>query len=196
MRHRFAALLLMGLGCLLGVVAGYAQGEPEVQYLDDQEVSSERLVEILGVTMRGVGRPTDITPECSVFLENTRGVRPVTDIAAFKILFAFDSAELRPEDARKLNELGEALKSDSLDWSCFRIEGHTDDVGTEAYNQSLSVRRAQAVVSYLTQHFEIEAERLIATGYGESSPFTANTTPEGRSENRRVQIANLGPGPE
>ena len=73
------------------------------------------------------------------------------------------------------------------------IEGHTDSVGSEAYNQKLSQRRAQAVVKYLVDKFGIKAERLSAKGYGESKPIADNATEAGRQKNRRV-VANIDCG--
>ena len=70
------------------------------------------------------------------------------------------------------------------------IDGHTDSVGSEAYNQRLSQARAQAVVEYLVKH-GISIDRLVAKGFGESKPVAPNTTPEGRAKNRRVEFRIL-----
>ena len=70
------------------------------------------------------------------------------------------------------------------------IDGHTDSVGSEAYNQRLSQARAQAVVEYLVKH-GISRDRLVAKGFGESKPVAPNTTPEGRAKNRRVEFKIL-----
>ena len=67
------------------------------------------------------------------------------------------------------------------------ILGHTDNVGTDAYNQKLSEKRAQAVVDYLVEK-GIDLNRIPAKGFGESHPVTGNDTPEGRQLNRRVEI--------
>ena len=67
------------------------------------------------------------------------------------------------------------------------IVGHTDSTGTEAYNQALSVRRAQAVRAYLIAA-GIDAARLTASGKGESSPIASNDTRDGRAKNRRVEF--------
>ncbi len=83
-----------------------------------------------------------------------------------------------------LGELAKFLKRfDQVDVS---IDGHTDSVGAETYNQQLSQRRAQAVVDMLVNTYGIEASRLKAVGYGESQPVASNDTAEGRAENRRV----------
>jgi OmpA-OmpF porin, OOP family len=67
------------------------------------------------------------------------------------------------------------------------IEGHTDNVGNDAYNQKLSEERAQSVRQYLIDKFGIDGTRLKAVGYGESKPIAGNDTEEGRMKNRRVQ---------
>ena len=69
------------------------------------------------------------------------------------------------------------------------IEGHTDNVGGLAYNEKLSLRRADAVKKYLAEKFGIEASRLNAKGYGPIRPIESNATKEGRQKNRRVEAA-------
>ncbi len=68
------------------------------------------------------------------------------------------------------------------------VEGHTDSVGSDAYNQKLSQRRANAVKDYLVKKGGISASRLTTVGYGESKPVTSNATAEGRAKNRRVEL--------
>jgi outer membrane protein OmpA-like peptidoglycan-associated protein len=72
------------------------------------------------------------------------------------------------------------------------IEGHTDSIGTEAYNQGLSERRAAAVKNYLVKQGVPDGSRMTTVGYGESRPIADNKTPEGRFQNRRVEILILG----
>jgi OOP family OmpA-OmpF porin len=67
------------------------------------------------------------------------------------------------------------------------VEGHTDSVGSDAYNQRLSERRAQAVKDYLV-HQGIDAGRITTTGYGESKPVASNATEAGRAQNRRAEV--------
>ena len=74
----------------------------------------------------------------------------------------------------------------------FEIAGHTDGVGDEQYNASLSDRRAQAVVEYLSSSFGISHERLLGRGYGET--YLADPDQPDDPENRRVEVLNLGSG--
>jgi OOP family OmpA-OmpF porin len=69
------------------------------------------------------------------------------------------------------------------------IDGHTDSTGAAAYNQKLSVQRAQAVVNRLVERFDIPASRVTARGFGEDKPVADNKTAEGRAQNRRVEVA-------
>jgi outer membrane protein OmpA-like peptidoglycan-associated protein len=76
------------------------------------------------------------------------------------------------------------------------VYGHTDSVGTDAYNQGLSERRASSVGQYLTSH-QVNATRVMTMGFGKTKPTAGNETPEGRQQNRRVELelAPLTPAP-
>jgi OmpA-OmpF porin, OOP family len=109
-----------------------------------------------------------------------------------KVLFVPGSSEIRPESYPDLDKLGQVLSSPQFREHRILIEGHTDSIGSEHYNQRLSARRAESVRHYLVNKFAIAPERLIAKGYGASNPIADNSTPEGRERNRRVEIVNLG----
>ncbi|MEQ9010927.1 OmpA family protein [Algiphilus sp.] len=99
--------------------------------------------------------------------------------------FEFDSSRLKPESRSILNQAAEVLNAYpnvSVD-----VEGHTDSVGTDAYNLGLSERRANAVKAYLTQQ-GISPQRMTAVGYGETVPIDTNETEDGRANNRRVEF--------
>lgn len=117
---------------------------------------------------------------------------PAAPSVNLTVQFASGSAELTPAAVRTLTELGRALSSATLGSYRFRIEGHTDTVGTPESNKTLSEHRAQAVVTFLASRFGIEASRLDAVGMGEDGLLVQ--TPAGASEprNRRVQVINLG----
>jgi outer membrane protein OmpA-like peptidoglycan-associated protein len=103
--------------------------------------------------------------------------------------FDFDSDEVRPDAAVILDEAA-TLLADALRECPTRsvsVEGHTDATGDAAYNQSLSERRANAVLGYLADK-GVDASRLSAKGFGESSPIAPNETREGRALNRRVEL--------
>ena len=101
-------------------------------------------------------------------------------------LFDFDKSVLRPEAERELDQLATDLDRVS-DIRGIRITGHTDSVGTEAYNQSLSERRANAVRDYLVGQ-DVAADLITTRGMGESQPVADNDTAAGRQKNRRVEV--------
>ena len=99
--------------------------------------------------------------------------------------FAYDSAALTSGATSKLNE-GVAMLKANADIKVM-IEGHTDSRGSDEYNMSLSQRRAESVVNFLTSN-GIAASRLSSAGRGEGSPVASNDTDEGRAQNRRVDF--------
>jgi outer membrane protein OmpA-like peptidoglycan-associated protein len=114
--------------------------------------------------------------------------RPSLDLS---VQFQSGSANLTPAAIHTLDRLGKALASPQLADDRFRIEGHTDTVGTRETNKPLSQHRAEAVAAYLESTFGIAASRLEAVGVGEDDLLisTPDQTPEPR--NRRVHIVNL-----
>jgi OOP family OmpA-OmpF porin len=103
--------------------------------------------------------------------------------------FDFDKAVLKPEGKAKLDDLVGKVKGINLE--VIIAVGHTDSVGTDAYNQKLSVRRAEAVKAYLVSK-GIEKNRVYTEGKGEKQPVADNKTAEGRAKNRRVEIEVVG----
>jgi outer membrane protein OmpA-like peptidoglycan-associated protein len=101
------------------------------------------------------------------------------------VLFATGQWTLLPIAQEKLNQVAAALREQTE--QTITIEGYTDSVGADDQNQQLSLRRAQAVRDYLVAQ-GVPAERVQAVGRGEASPVTSNNTPEGRANNRRVEI--------
>jgi outer membrane protein OmpA-like peptidoglycan-associated protein len=105
------------------------------------------------------------------------------------VRFSFDQASIPPEAAREINSL--VAKAKSLDRAVyFEIEGHTDNIGSEEYNFQLGEKRALAVRDYISKQ-GIPLHALNTISFGESQPIADNSTPEGRSQNRRVVIRVL-----
>lgn len=101
------------------------------------------------------------------------------------ITFATDSSDLSPAFFDVLNSVGKVLGE--YDKTVVEVAGHTDNTGTDSYNQSLSERRAASVATYL-QGRNVMAQRLITVGMGEARPVADNSTADGRQANRRVEI--------
>ncbi|MBP7957872.1 MAG: OmpA family protein [Ottowia sp.] len=120
---------------------------------------------------------------------------PAPAVAAQKVTYAadaffdFDKSVLKPEGRAKLDDLVSKIQGINLE--VIIAVGHTDSVGSDAYNQKLSVRRAEAVKAYLISK-GIERNRIYTEGKGEKQPVADNRTAEGRAKNRRVEVEVVG----
>ncbi len=127
------------------------------------------------------------------FAEGGKTLREQLDetgrIITHGILFDSGSDRIRGESYKTLADIGRLLADDpELRLS---IEGHTDNDGAEDYNLDLSRRRAEAVRSYLMETYEVSGDRLESKGWGETKPIDTNATPEGKANNRRVELVKL-----
>ncbi len=153
------------LGAIIGAVIGGAAGAYIGNYMDKQAAEIEQDIE--GAKVERVGE----------------GIRITFDSG---ILFDIDKSELKPTSKENITKLAATLKK-YADTNIL-IEGHTDATGSEEYNLELSKRRAQSVSSFL-ESLQVSASRFTITGYGELQPLADNGTEEGRTTNRRVEIA-------
>ena len=124
-----------------------------------------------------------------------RGLKVVADTelvpkAGALINFDFDSSEIRPDSYKLLDEFGKALNG-GLSSASFIIAGHTDQIGTEKYNQALSESRAKSVKKYLIIHHQVDSNRITIKGFGETKPIEPNKTDEGQFKNRRVEFIRI-----
>lgn len=153
------------VGAILGAAIGGAAGAYIGNYMDKQAEEMERDLE--GAKIERVGEGIKVTFDSG-------------------ILFDVDKASLRPAAEMNLEKLANILNkyadTDIL------VEGHTDATGPEEYNLTLSQKRSQSVANYLAG-LQVDATRFTIMGYGESQPIASNETPEGRQENRRVELA-------
>jgi len=117
--------------------------------------------------------------------------KPVSEKVTFAAdaFFDFDKSVLKPEAKAKLDDL--VGKTSAVALEVIIAVGHTDAVGTDGYNQQLSVRRSEAVKAYLVGK-GIEKNRVYTEGKGEKQPVADNKTTEGRAKNRRVEIEVVG----
>lgn len=102
------------------------------------------------------------------------------------VLFQFNSSKLNPAFAPRLDSLGRKIVT--IRFNNLLIAGHTDNVGSDAYNMQLSADRAATIKRYLVDKFKIDQSMIDTIGYGESLPRASNSTASGRQQNRRVEI--------
>jgi OOP family OmpA-OmpF porin len=114
----------------------------------------------------------------------------ITDIKVHNITFESDEPNIRRADHDRLNKLGQVLKDNPQ--ADVLIEGFTDATGPDDDNMHLSRRRAFRVMQYLMDEFQIPRERIIVHWYGKLNPIGDNATPEGRQQNRRVEVEVVG----
>lgn len=156
--RRKRALIGAGAGAIAGGSVGY--------YMDVQEAKLREQLKGTGVSVTRVG---------DNIVLNMPG----------NITFMTASADLNADFLRVLDSVGLVLKE--YDKTLIVIAGHTDSVGSDADNQALSQRRATSVGQYLAGR-NVSSERMVISGYGESRPIASNSTPDGRSQNRRVEL--------
>ncbi len=159
MERKKRALVGAGLGALAGAAVG--------NYMDRQEAKLRAELEKTGVSVTRIGNNITL---------NMPG----------NVTFKTDSSDLRPEFFEVLNSVSLVLKE--FDKTLLEVAGHTDNTGSEAYNQTLSEKRASTVAQYLTSK-GIRSDRIITVGAGETHPIASNYTPEGRQANRRVELS-------
>jgi outer membrane protein OmpA-like peptidoglycan-associated protein len=151
------------IGAGIGALAGAAVGN----YMDRQEAQ-------LRERMRGTGVTVTRTADNEITLEMPND-----------ITFDFNRADVKPQFAQTLQGVARNL----ADFSSTTVDvvGHTDSIGSDAYNLTLSQRRADAVASQLTA-YGVQPVRIVAVGKGEALPIAPNTTDAGRAQNRRVEV--------
>jgi len=188
-----ATILCGGLALAAASGTAWAQSTPKA----DDLVRSLAPTATTGTT-RGIHVVTPSTPNAAATTATAAGkpapaaTADTPPSASLSVLFATGSADLTPSAVKTLDVLGKALTDPRLAGSKFRIEGHTDTVGTPDSNKALSDARAKAVAAYLAKTFSIDAGKLEAVGMGEDGLLvkTGKGVPEAR--NRRVVVVNLG----
>lgn len=157
-------------GALIGAAVGGAAGGGYGYYADKQEAELRR-------SMQGTG------------VEVQRNGDDLKLIMPGNITFATNSADISGNFYAPLNNLANSFKQ--YEQNSIEIIGHTDNVGAQQYNYTLSQRRAQSVANYLTSQ-GVNGMRISTRGMGPDQPVASNATESGRSQNRRVEI-NLRP---
>jgi outer membrane protein OmpA-like peptidoglycan-associated protein len=201
--HRLTALGAITLGVALSMTAGLA--------LAGDTVSADQILNALqpkpltrGLSTGPQANPADKAKEMS-FVQTLRNRKTrslsldereeIAEIASNKpkidldIQFDYNSAEISRTSLASVQELGKALSDKRLKGSTFVVEGHTDAVGSDAYNQDLSERRADTIKRYLIDRYGIAGADLVAVGYGKTKPKDPNAPLD--PINRRVEVVNM-----
>jgi OOP family OmpA-OmpF porin len=209
LRNRIASLIVVSI--VAGATQVFAQGaNPSADQIIKSLTPSGDVSHTTtrGIRMAPQTTPADSGPPVTQAAPEARKLSARPAIAAGKpmtagrgdampainltVNFATGSAELTPQAIHTLDALGTALSSEVLSHYRFRVEGHTDTVGTPEANRALSERRAEAVVSYIESKFGVPAARLEPLGMGSDNPLIATGPQVPEPRNRRVQVVNLG----
>jgi outer membrane protein OmpA-like peptidoglycan-associated protein len=173
-------------GALIGAMAGGLLGS---QSSDDRVLKTAVGAGIGAIVGGAIGTTLD---QQAAELRGINGQFNVTNMGDYlvvnmpqDVLFAVDSASLRPDLASDIQSVAQNLLR--YPNSQIQIIGHTDNTGAAAYNQDLSQRRAGSVADVLLRN-GVPSQRVAAFGRGEDQPVASNLTPEGRAQNRRVEI--------
>ena len=201
---RSLSLSVLTIGAALSLTAGVALAGsdtvPAAQILNALKPKS---------ATRGLSAGTQVDPAASAkeasFLNTVRnrqsrslslGERQeIAEITAGKpkidleIHFDYNSADISKGSTEAVQELGNALSDASMKGSTFVLAGHTDAIGSEAYNQGLSERRADTIKKYLVEHYGLNGSDLVTVGYGKTRPKDPNAPMD--PTNRRVQVVNM-----
>ena len=116
-------------------------------------------------------------------VENLDNYKPVTETT---VLFGFDKYQLTRKDKQTLDDFASQLSSQKH--YIVQIEGYTDSTGPADYNYQLSQKRADAVIQYLAQKYQVPAHKIFLIGLGKDNPVAQNTSASGRAKNRRVDV--------
>jgi outer membrane protein OmpA-like peptidoglycan-associated protein len=202
--HRFSGLKVIALSAALSMTAGLA-------IADGKNVSSDQILNALQPKQltRGMSAGTRADPAVKAreisFIKTLRNRKTrslslgereeILAITSDKpkidldIQFDYNSDKITTTSMPSVQALGEALSDANLKGSTFVVAGHTDAIGSEAYNQDLSERRADTIKRYLTEKYGINGTDLVAVGYGKTKPKDPNAPMD--PINRRVQVVNM-----
>lgn len=211
----FRRIALSAIAAATLATFAHAQSQDVLQYRETDQVDPRDVARILGTpaqpgmkmrSIRLIENPARVNPEPAPALSpapanavrpqpsryaarNTETRSDATHVQAsalsLPVKFGFDSATILPQARPQLDAIAAGIRMLPSEQSV-TIEGHTDAIGAESYNQELSERRAEAVKEYLISVHGIEASRLNARGYGKNQPL--NERNPNSAENRRVQF--------
>ena len=175
------AIIGVGTGAAAGAVIGNRSGNTAVGAIIGAAVGGTAGT-LIGIYMDKQARELEQKVENAKVERIGEGIKITFDSG---LLFGFDSYQISSETRKNLDNMAEVLQD--YDETNILIEGHTDSVGEDAYNQNLSEKRAEAVATYLRVK-DVKRSRLVTKGYGESQPVASNADDSGQKQNRRVEV--------
>jgi len=186
----------LAAGLLLASTAALAHeaGTAGAGYLGDRQ--QHYVIDSSGNCVRTRDwKPEDMTIDCGAEPPKAEAPPPPPPAPVYetvhlsaKALFDFDKSVIKPEGREAIDAVDDKIMAKGATVVDIKVVGHTDSIGTEEYNQGLSERRAQAVTDYMVSK-GINPDLIHTSGMGESDPVASNDTPEGRAQNRRVDVS-------
>jgi len=177
-----------------GSAIAHEGGSANDSYVGDS--SNHNVMDSSGNCVRtGSWKKEDMTIECGAEPPKAAAAPPPPPPApvyesktiAAEALFDFNKSSLKPEGKAAIHDLDEDIKSKGAQVIDINVIGHTDSVGPEAYNETLSIKRATSVKEFMVSE-GVDAGIIDVSGEGERNPVASNDTKEGRAQNRRVEI--------
>ncbi|MDG1582060.1 OmpA family protein [Pseudomonas sp. GOM6] len=166
----------------------YARAGVEAQYNIDQGDTEWAPSVGIGFNFGGGSKPAPVVEPAPIVEEVPPTPEPVETVRVeLDVKFDFDKSKVKEESYSDIQNLADFMNQ--YPQTTTTVEGHTDSVGTDSYNQQLSERRATAVREVLVNQYGVGADRVDSVGYGESRPVADNATEAGRAVNRRVEAA-------
>lgn len=179
--HKHLMAISVLAASMLAVGTASAQEKPGYMY----DTFGKPAKDTFGECVKSVYRQKDAYPECEKVAE--KKVEKYKDKAVLEgaTHFDFDKYQLKPAGKQVLDDMLGRLKG--ADLTMITVSGHTDSIGSEAYNMGLGQRRADTVKDYLVSK-GVPASKVTTKSFGESQPVASNKTAEGRAKNRRAEV--------
>ncbi len=181
--HAIVAAAALVVAASLVPASGWAQGNPS---------ATQIMKSLTPSGASGTTRGIRVGPSAGGASGAPASQAAAAPAVSLTVQFATGSADLTPAATRVLDNLGKAISDKTLSVYHFRVEGHTDTVGTDQLNKDLSERRAEAVVSYLVSNYHLDPSRLQAVGMGKEDLLVPTPDQTNEPRNRRVQVVNIG----
>jgi OOP family OmpA-OmpF porin len=181
--HKHLMAISVLAASMLAVGTASAQDKPGYMY----DTFGKPAKDTYGECVKSIYRQRDAYPECEKVAEKKTEKYKDKAVLEGATHFDFDKYQLKPAGKQVLDDLVGRMKAKNADLTGITVSGHTDSIGSEAYNMKLGQRRADTVKDYLVSR-GIPASKITTKSFGESQPVASNKTAEGRAKNRRAEV--------